>query len=61
MHAVRGMLIACLVSYASFACNVAPSPQSYRESVPKFMTHANSDTRSTTSDNLILRVSNGGM
>ncbi|XP_040168015.1 synaptotagmin-7 isoform X1 [Anopheles arabiensis] len=30
---------------------------SYRESVPKFMTHANSDTRSTTSDNLILRKS----
>ncbi|XP_052902055.1 synaptotagmin-12 [Anopheles moucheti] len=30
---------------------------SYRENVPKFMTHANSDTRSTTSDNLILRKS----
>ncbi|XP_058053312.1 synaptotagmin-8 [Anopheles bellator] len=30
---------------------------SHRESVPKFMTHANSDTRSTTSDNLIMRKS----
>ncbi|XP_053675060.1 synaptotagmin-B [Anopheles nili] len=30
---------------------------SYRECVPKFMTHANSDTRSTTSDNIILRKS----
>uniref|UniRef100_A0A182INQ6 C2 domain-containing protein n=1 Tax=Anopheles atroparvus TaxID=41427 RepID=A0A182INQ6_ANOAO len=30
---------------------------SYREGVPKFMTHANSDTRSTASDNLILRKS----
>ncbi|XP_058116530.1 synaptotagmin-5 [Anopheles ziemanni] len=28
---------------------------SYRECMPKFMTHANSDTRSTASDNLILR------